>query len=72
MDNEHLIRSAAAALLFALIGLGVFAAGFWLVRKIVPFDVYKEIEQDQNTALAILIGSFILGLALIISAAIHG
>ena len=32
----------------------------------------KEIEEDQNTALAILIGSVILGLAIIISAAIGG
>jgi len=32
----------------------------------------KEIETDQNTAFGIVIGSFILGLALIIAAAVHG
>jgi len=31
----------------------------------------KEIEEDQNTALAIIIGAIMIGLAMIISAAIH-
>jgi putative membrane protein len=34
--------------------------------------VKKEIEVDQNTSLGILIGSFIIGLAIIIAASIHG
>ena len=37
-----------------------------------PFSVRKEIEEDQNIALAIVIASVILGSALIIAAAIHG
>jgi uncharacterized membrane protein YjfL (UPF0719 family) len=32
----------------------------------------KEIEDDQNTALAIVIGAVILGLAIIIASTIHG
>lgn len=70
--TESLIRGVVASLLYSSIGLGVFVIGFYLIRKIFPFDVHKEIEHDQNTALAIVIGSFILGLALIVAAAIHG
>ena len=40
--------------------------------KVAPFSVRKEIEEDQNTALGIIIGSMIIGLAIIIGAAIHG
>ena len=72
MGGEHLIQSVVAALIFSAIGLAVFVAGFWVIRKMLPFDVYKEIEVDQNTSLGIVIGSFIIGLAIIIAAAIHG
>jgi len=40
--------------------------------KITPFSTRKEIEEDQNTALAILIGSVIIGIAMIVASAVHG
>ena len=58
--------------IFVGIGLIVFALAFLIVVLVAPFSVKKEIEVDQNTSLAILIGSFIIGLAIIIAAAIHG
>ncbi len=70
--TEQLIKGVVGSVLYSGIGLAVFVAGFYVIRKIFPFDVHKEIEHDQNTALAIVIGSFILGLALIVAAAIHG
>jgi uncharacterized membrane protein YjfL (UPF0719 family) len=61
-----------ASLVYSLIGLAVFVAGLFVFRLIMPFDVHKEIEADQNTALGIVMGSFILGLAIIVAAAISG
>ena len=61
-----------ASVIYSLMGLAVFVAGFYVIKLILPFDVNKEIEADQNTALGIVIGSFILGLAIIIAAAISG
>jgi putative membrane protein len=66
------LQGVLASVIYSLIGLAVFVAGFYVIRLILPFDVYKEIEVDQNTALGIVIGSFILGLAIIIAAAISG
>ena len=43
-----------------------------LIVKASPFSIRKEIEDDQNTALAIIIGAVIIGVALIIAAAVHG
>jgi uncharacterized membrane protein YjfL (UPF0719 family) len=57
---------------FALLGLIFFGAAFWVINKITPFSVRKEIEEDQNIALAIVIGSVILGIAIILAASIHG
>jgi len=57
--------------IFVLLGLIVFAIAFGIVVLVAPFSVKKEIEEDQNTSLAIIIGSVIIGVALIISAAVH-
>ena len=61
-----------ATLIFVLIGLIFFAIAFMVIVKASPFSIRKELEEDQNTALAIVIASVIIGIALIVSAAIHG
>jgi len=69
---EELLPVLATTVIFVLIGLVVFGIAFFIVVKVAPFSVKKEIEDDQNTALAIIIGAIIIGVALIISAAIQG
>jgi len=61
-----------AAAIFSVIGLLVFGLAFFAMAKIAPFSIRKEIEHDQNTALAILMGSVIVGVAHIIASAISG
>ena len=69
---ESLLPVLITTIVFVLLGLITFALAFFVITKVTPFSVRKEIEDDQNTALAIVIGSIILGTALIIAAAIHG
>ena len=66
------LENLLASVVYALVGLVVFVVGLWVIRLVMPFDVHKEIEVDQNVALGVVMGSFIIGLALIISAAITG
>jgi uncharacterized membrane protein YjfL (UPF0719 family) len=61
-----------STLAFSVLGLLLFALAFWIIGKATPFSIRKEIEEDQNTALAIVIASVIIGIALIVSAAVHG
>ena len=68
---ENLLPVVVTTLVFVLIGLIVFAIAFLVIAKAAPFSVRKEIEDDQNIALAIVIASVILGSALIIAAAVH-
>jgi putative membrane protein len=60
------------AVMFTLVGMVLFGFCIWLIVKLAPFSVQKEIEEDQNTSLGIIMGSLILGIALILAAAIHG
>jgi len=66
------LHTFLVTLAYTLFGLIVFGVAFWLITKLVPFSMRKEIEDDQNTALAIVIGAVILGLAIIIASTIHG
>lgn len=69
---EELLPVITTTVIFVAIGLIVFTIAFLLVVLIAPFSVKKEIEEDQNISLAVIIGSIIIGIAMIISAAVHG
>lgn len=69
---ESLLPILITTLVFVILGLIVFALAFLVIGKATPFSVRKEIEEDHNVALAVVIASVILGSALIIAAAIHG
>ena len=69
---EGLVPVLITTLVFVLLGLLVFGLAFLIIGKATPFSVRKELEEDHNVALAIVIASVILGTALIIAAAIHG
>ena len=60
------------ATVYSLLGMAVFGVVFGIMFAASPFSVRKEIEEDQNTALAILYGSVILGMAHIIASAVSG
>ena len=65
-DMEHIVSS----LVYSGIGMVMFIIAFFIIVKISPFSVQKEIEEDQNTSLGIIIGSVMIGLSIIIAAAI--
>jgi putative membrane protein len=60
-----------AALVYALIGLVVFGAAFVLVDRLTPYSLWKEIIDEHNTALAIIVGALAIAIAIIISSAIR-
>jgi putative membrane protein len=72
MNLDFIGKALVSSLVFSMLGMAVFVAGFFVVKLILPFDVNKELEVDQNTSVGIVIGSFILGLAFIVGMAIHG
>lgn len=67
-----LLMHVVSGVVFSIIGLVVFAVALWLIVRIMPFSVRKEIEEDQNTALGVIIGAVMIGFSIIIAAAIQG
>ena len=69
--TEHLAQGVLNSVIFSLLGVLIFGITFFLIVKMLPFSVRKEIEEDQNTALGIILGAVIIGISLIISTAIR-
>jgi uncharacterized membrane protein YjfL (UPF0719 family) len=65
-------RAVFDSVLYSVIGATVLLGSFWIIEKILPFSLAKEIAEDQNVGLGIILGAFVLGMSLIISAAIRG
>ena len=62
---------AVNALVFAIIGIVIFIGAFVIVDKMTPYDLWKEVVENKNVALAVLLGSMSIGLCIIIAAAVH-
>ena len=61
-----------ASLVFALMGVAVFWLCFAIIDKLTPYDLWAEIIEKRNVALAIVVGAMCIAIGLIVSAAVHG
>ncbi len=68
----QLAEVLVTTLIFVVIGLMMFAIAYFIFDKLTPFSVRKELEEDQNTALGIVIGAIMIAVSIIIAAAIQG
>lgn len=59
------------ALVYAVLGILIFVGTFALVDKLTPYALWKEIVEDHNIALAIMVGSMSIGMCIIIAFAIR-
>lgn len=61
----------ANALIFAVLGILIFVVSFAILDKLTPYALWKEIVEEKNVALAVLVGAMSLGMCIIIAAAVH-
>jgi putative membrane protein len=59
------------AIVFAVLGIAIFSIAFVIIDKMTPYHLWKEIVEDKNVALAVLIGAMSIGMCIIIAAAVH-
>ena len=67
---DSLPANILSTVVYATLGLIFFGLAFMIFNKVMPFSVRKEIEEDQNTSLGVIIGSMLIGISIIIAAAI--
>ncbi|HLJ48734.1 MAG TPA: DUF350 domain-containing protein [Bryobacteraceae bacterium] len=59
------------AIVYATLGILIFVIAFAIIDKATPYHLWKEIVENKNVALAILIGAMSIGMCIIIAAAVH-
>jgi uncharacterized membrane protein YjfL (UPF0719 family) len=71
--NEFInMKYIIASILYSFIGILILVISFYIIERLTPENIYKEIVEKQNLALAIMAAAFMIALAIIISSAIHG
>lgn len=68
LNPQYLLNS----LVYSLLGMLVFWLAFLVIDKFTPYDLWRELVEERNIALAIVIAAMCLGVAIIIASAIHG
>jgi putative membrane protein len=59
------------AIVYAGVGIAMFCLAFVVVDKMTPYHLWKEIVEEKNVALAILVGAMSIGMCVIIASAVH-
>ena len=65
------LANIISALVFTFLGIFVFVLAFIVMDKMTPYHLWKEIVEDKNVALAVLVGAMSIGMCIIIAAAVH-
>jgi putative membrane protein len=68
---DGLASNVISAVVFAALGIAVLLGAFAAIDRLTPYTLWKEIIEEHNTALALLIGALALGISIIVAAAIH-
>ena len=66
------MRPILASIIFSLIGIAILLITYFIIEKLTPENTWSQISKNNNVALAIVFAAFIIGMSMIISAAIHG
>jgi putative membrane protein len=72
MNDMININYIAGAIVYSLIGILILVITFWIIEKLTPQNLVLEVIDKKNMAVAVIAGSGIIAIAIIISSAIHG
>ncbi len=60
------------SIIYSFLGIAILLVCYLIIEKLTPEKTWQEIAKNGNIAIAIVFGAFIIGISIIISAAIHG
>jgi uncharacterized membrane protein YjfL (UPF0719 family) len=62
----------ANSFIYAMLGVLIFWISFIVIDKLTPYQLWKELVEEKNVAVAIIAAAMCLGISNIVAAAIHG
>jgi putative membrane protein len=72
LEISNDIRILIISIVYSVLGVVMLYAGYRIFDALTPTDMQKKIFEEGNVSVGIVAGAFILGLAIVIGAAIHG
>lgn len=71
MDLIH-YQAIVNSIIYSLLGFVILLVAYFVIEKMTSENTWKEVVEKNNIAVAIVLAAFIIGISMIISAAIHG
>lgn len=69
---EYLKPAAlVGSLVYSILGVVMVVVSFIVIDKMTPYDLWKELIEQRNQPLATVVAAFVLGIAIIVAAAIN-
>lgn len=69
---EQLLDPVVTTLVIGVVAIALLFVSIYLMERLSPFSLRKEIEDDHNTSAAIVMGAVIIGVAMVIAAVARG
>ncbi len=70
MEMSGILYGIVDTIIYSLVGIVLMGLGFFLIKLVTPFSIKKEIEDDQNISLGIIIGAVIIGISIIVASVV--
>jgi uncharacterized membrane protein YjfL (UPF0719 family) len=58
------------AALFGVAGIALLIVGYYIWELVTPYNLRRELQEQKNVAVAVVVAAFILGMAIVIAAAL--
>ncbi len=71
MNELIQMKYVIASILYSFIGIAILFVSFWIIEKVTPENLWKELIEKKNMAIAVVAAAFMIAIAIIIASAIH-
>ncbi len=68
--DNIILAEVVSTVFYSILGLVLMIISWMVIEWLTPFSLRREIEDDQNLAVAVLIGCVFLSLSILIAAVI--
>ncbi len=72
MDMSKVMGGVVDSLVYTVLGILLLVISYKVFGAVVPFDLNKELAEDDNTAVGVFMAGIFIAIGLVISAAISG
>jgi len=63
-------RALIDASIFGVVGILLLIVGYYVWELVTPYNVRKELQENKNVAVAIVVAAFIIGMAIVVGASL--